>query len=74
MTEELWFILIFWIITVLLGFKFKNQYFMSVGALVGIFLGFLVISQVYVWFGMILIFSSIYLLYHVLFPKEVKKK
>jgi hypothetical protein len=78
MTEQLWFVLIFWIIFVVLGLKFKNQYFTSVSALVGIFLGFVSLTEVYVWFGLIIIFTSIYLLYSAMFrtaqSKGAKKK
>ena len=77
MTEEIWFILIFWIVTILIGVKYKSQYFKGVGALVGIFLGFIVITDVYIWFGIILIFTSLYLLYSSLFqqtPSGGKKK
>ena len=74
MTEQLWFILIFWLIFVVLGLKFKNQYFTATGALVGIFLGFVSLTEIYVWFGMIIIFSSIYLLYMALFKQVSGKK
>lgn len=67
MSEELWFLLITWFITLIIGFKLKQQFFLGLSAFVGIFLGFISMTQLYVWLGLIFIFASIYLLFHTLF-------
>ena len=67
MTETIWFVLIAWFITLIIGFKLNQQFFLGVSSLIGIFLGFIVLTDVYVWLGLIFIFTSVYLLFHTLF-------
>jgi len=77
MGEELWFMLIFWFISLLVGMKFKQQFFLGLSALIALFIGFLCMTQIYVWLGITFIFASIYTLYYTLFKLisgEKKKK
>jgi len=67
MTEELWFILIAYIAFLIVGFRFKNQFFVALGGLLGLFMGFMCIGQVSAWLGIAFIFSSLYVIYHAMF-------
>jgi len=67
MTEEIWFMFIVWLILFLVSWKLNRTVIYVSGGLTGIFLGFLVMTGVYVWLGIILLILNIYIIFHGLF-------
>jgi len=67
MSEELWFMLLFWFITLFVGIRYKQFFFTSLSSILALFLGFLLLQQVYVWLGLTFIFCGLYLLYYAVF-------
>jgi len=74
MLDEMWYVLILWFITLVIGLNFRERFFVGLSAIIGIFLGFLTMTNVYVWLGLIFIFASLYLLYYSLFAMITKTK
>lgn len=74
MLEEIWFVLILWFIVLIMGFGFKEHFFIGLAGIIGIFLGFLTMTNLYVWLGLIFIFASLYLIYHALFRMTKTKR
>lgn len=73
MTEESWFVFIIWLIVFLVSWKLNKTIIYVTGGIIGIFLGFLVMTDVYVWLGIILLVVNLYLIFYGLF-KAVEEK
>lgn len=59
--------LIMWIAMVFLGFRYNKVFLVIASGLLGIFLSFILMVDVYVWAGVIMMFTNIYLIFHGLF-------
>lgn len=74
MLEEIWFVMVIWLIVLIIGIRYKNVFFSGLGSVIGILFGMVVLSDVYVWLGLILIVSSIYTLWLTLYRHMGGKK
>jgi len=74
MAEELWFILLIWLVLLIANLKFKKHYFIEgLLAFISIMNGILVATQVYAWLGFTFIIAGIYFLYDLLFKVGSRK-
>ena len=74
MDELYWFILIFWFLTTIISYHYKEKFFGLISGLIGIIFGFLLFTNVNFVFGLITIFSGVYLLCTMPFPEKEEKK
>ena len=70
MNEEFWFVLIFWLVMLILSFKFKNKFLFGITSITGIFFGIELAINVYAWLGFIVIIAGIYFLYYMFFSEK----
>ena len=70
MTEELWFILVLWIIMLILGLRFTETAIGAVAGIIGIFFGLMLFTAIGAWIGLLMIFFNFYVIYKTLFPSE----
>lgn len=67
MGEDVWFVFICWLLVFLASWKLDKTIIYITGGLLGIFLGFLVMTDVFVWLGIIILILNIYMIFHGLF-------
>jgi hypothetical protein len=67
MMEESWFVFIIWLVIFLASWKLNKTIIYVAGGMIGIFLGFLVMTDVYAWLGIILLILNLYVIFHGLF-------
>lgn len=66
--DSTWLTLFIWLGLLALG-TVKEQYLGAMGGLVGILFGFILITNVSGWLGIIVIFINFYVFYHFLFTE-----
>ena len=82
MNEEIWFIAIMWIFTLIFAFKTKNIFFGGVNSLISFLFGLTIMEYLsdFIWLGFIFLIVGLYMLYMIMFSfgktsvKKVIKK
>jgi hypothetical protein len=72
-TEELWFVLVMWLVFIVLAWRMKNVFLFGLSSVTSILFGVTLMTQISGWVGLIVIFLGMYLLYVTMF-QVVKKK